>query len=180
MVKNFWGHFKTIHKHKFKVMELCFKCGLYKQGLLHDLSKYSPIEFISGVKYYQGFRSPIIREKEVLGYSRGWLHHKGRNKHHFEYWIDEIDGKVVGIEMEKKYLVEMFCDRMAATLIYKNGNYYNGAALDYYYHMNKTDLYQLIHPNTKKQLEELLIMEKEVGLDKTIAYIKKHILDKNT
>ena len=72
-MNKFWGHFKTITTHKTKVMKLCFKLGLYKRGLLHDLSKYSPVEFFAGVKYYQGYRSPIDREKEVIGYSKGWL-----------------------------------------------------------------------------------------------------------
>ena len=82
-------HFKTITKHKIIVTKLCFRCGLIKQGLLHDLSKYSPIEFLSGVRYYQGYRSPIDREREVVGFSKGWLHHEGRNPHHWEYWIDK-------------------------------------------------------------------------------------------
>lgn len=81
-------HFITITRHRHKVMRLCFKVGLYKQGLLHDLSKYTPSEFIPGVKYFQGNRSPQAKERELFGYSAAWLHHKGRNKHHFEYWVD--------------------------------------------------------------------------------------------
>ena len=104
--KNLKGHFCTITHHKMLVMKTCFKVGLYKQGLLHDLSKYTPIEFIPGIIYYQGDRSPINREKELKNCSRGWLHHKGRNLHHFEYWIDysiNPGGKLVGMKMPKKY-----------------------------------------------------------------------------
>lgn len=75
-MNRFWGHLTTITRHKLLVGKLCFDCGLYKQGLLHDLSKYSWVEFSSGVKYFQGNRSPIDKEKEVIGYSKGWLHHK--------------------------------------------------------------------------------------------------------
>ncbi len=81
-------HLRTINHHKLLVMKHCFKVGLYKQGLLHDLSKYSPTEFLVGCKYYQGTRSPNNAEREATGYSQAWLHHKGRNKHHYEYWID--------------------------------------------------------------------------------------------
>jgi hypothetical protein len=105
-----WGHFKTITKHKILVTRDCFRIGLYKQGLLHDLSKYSPVEFLAGVKYYQGYRSPINQEKEEKGYSLGWLHHKGRNKHHFEYWIDygaNPQNGLIGVKMPKRYLCEM-------------------------------------------------------------------------
>ena len=64
---NAWHHFLTITHHKLVVMEGCFKVGLFKQGLLHDLSKYSWEEFRTGVKYYQGTRSPNAAEKEEKG-----------------------------------------------------------------------------------------------------------------
>ena len=88
LIHNFRGHLSTINNHKRMVMEYCFRVGLYKQGLLHDLSKYCPQEFIPGVIYYQGDRSPNNAQREALGYSDAWLHHKGHNKHHYEYWID--------------------------------------------------------------------------------------------
>ena len=87
-----WLHFKTITRHKLLVMHYCFRAGMYKQGLLHDLSKYAPVEFLVGCKYYQGDRSPNNAEREDTGISKSWLHHKGRNKHHFEYWVDYAPG----------------------------------------------------------------------------------------
>ena len=81
-------HLRTINHHKLLVMKGCFKVGLYRQGLMHDLSKYTPSEFLVGCKYYQGNRSPNNAEREATGVSSAWLHHKGRNKHHYEYWID--------------------------------------------------------------------------------------------
>jgi hypothetical protein len=96
IIMNIVNHFKTITNHKLLVMKYCFKAGLYKQGALHDLSKYSFVEFSAGIKYYRGYVSPNSIQKTVEGYSAAWLHHKGRNKHHFEYWIDygtnEADG----------------------------------------------------------------------------------------
>ena len=83
-----WKHLCTILHHKNLVRAGCFKIGLYKQGLLHDMSKYTPTEFLVGCKYYQGTMSPNNAEREDKGYSAAWLHHKGRNKHHMEYWID--------------------------------------------------------------------------------------------
>ena len=81
-------HFCTITKHKFLVMGGCFRVGLIRQGLTHDLSKYSPTEFLTGMRYYQGTRSPNAAEREDKGYSDAWMHHKGRNRHHYEYWTD--------------------------------------------------------------------------------------------
>ena len=83
-----WNHFRTITYHKYLVAKGCFRVGLFWQGLRHDLSKYSPTEFLAGIKYYQGTRSPNNAEREEKGYSAAWLHHKGRNRHHYEYWTD--------------------------------------------------------------------------------------------
>ena len=82
------AHFKTITHHKLLVMKHCFRAGLYWQGLVHDLSKYMPSEFWVGARYYQGDHSPNDAERKAIGYSSAWMHHKGRNKHHYEYWTD--------------------------------------------------------------------------------------------
>ncbi|MCD7883777.1 MAG: DUF5662 family protein [Lachnospiraceae bacterium] len=83
------GHLRTITEHKFLVMQGCFRIGLYWQGLTHDLSKYMPSELLEGFRYYEdGKSSPNNAERIDKGYSEAWMHHKGRNRHHFEYWLD--------------------------------------------------------------------------------------------
>jgi len=116
---NIIRHFITITKHRLLVMKLCFKCGLYYQGLTHDLSKYSFVEFFEGVKYYVGTHSPISECRKKTGMSMAWLHHKGRNKHHGEYWMD--NGKCLVIPY--KYAVESICDQIAAGKNYKGKKY---------------------------------------------------------
>ncbi len=172
-MKKIWSHFKTITEHKLLVMKYCFKVGLYKQGLLHDLSKYSPEEFWTGVYYYQGNRSPNAAEREVHGFSKAWLHHKGRNKHHFEYWIDfsikKEDG-LVGHKMPLNYVIEMVMDRIAASRIYKGKDYTDRSALEYY---QREKNFIVINPETRKLLERLLSMLAEKGERKTFAYMRK-------
>lgn len=175
-LKNAIGHFKTINEHKLLVMKYCFKVGLYKQGLLHDLSKYTPTEFATGAKYYQGFRSPNAAEKEEFGYSPAWLHHKGRNKHHYEYWIDysvEDPENLYGMKMPVKYVVEMFCDRVAASRIYKGDAYVDSDPLNYY--LKRCDHY-VIHPETKKLLHKLLYILSVKGEEYTFNYIRRRVL----
>ena len=87
-IKNVVEHFCTITKHRWVVFKLCTKVGEPWRGLVHDLSKYSPTEFWEGVKYFNGHHSPITDCKKDKGYSEAWLHHKGRNKHHADYWVD--------------------------------------------------------------------------------------------
>lgn len=126
------AHLRTINHHKRLVMMHCFRVGLYRQGIMHDLSKYSPVEFLVGAKYFQGNRSPNEIERKEKGYSSAWLHHKGRNKHHLEYWLDYSptgDHALTGMEMPVKYVVEMFCDRMAASKTYRKGAYRNSDPL---------------------------------------------------
>lgn len=172
----FKGHLKTINSHKLMVMKHCFKCGLYKQGLLHDMSKYSPVEFIPGVKYFQGDRSPNNAQREQEGMSKAWLHHKGRNKHHFEYWIDYPMDKSValcGMKMPVNYVVEMFCDRVAASKIYNKEKYKDSDSLDYYI---KGKGHYVMHKDTEALLYKLLVMLKEKGEDYTFRYIRKKVL----
>lgn len=165
-------HLKTITQHKIKVTWLCFRCHLFKQGLLHDLSKYSYIELKTGFKYYQGYRSPIDAEKEEKGYSLGWLHHKGRNKHHWEYWLDFGKDGIYPYQMPVNYVIEMFCDRVAASMIYQKEKYTDSSALDYYIQGRDKIL---IHPNTDALIFSLLTYLSKNGLDKTIEYIKKEV-----
>ncbi|MBR2540565.1 MAG: catalase [Mogibacterium sp.] len=168
-------HFKTITEHRNLVCKYCIRIGLIKQGLLHDLSKYSPMEFWRGAVYYQGNRSPNDAERRKTGVSKAWLHHKGRNKHHFEYWIDYVineDGTVGfgGNRMPKKYVAEMFCDRLAACRVYLGDKYTDASAYEYFDRARK---WTMMHPETSAELEKLLLMLKDEGEDATFKYIRK-------
>lgn len=178
LIHNFKGHLNTITAHKLMVMKHCFKVGLYKQGLLHDLSKYTPVEFIPGVIYFQGDRSPNNAQREATGCSTAWLHHKGRNKHHYEYWIDYPADKtagLVGMKMPVNYVVEMFCDRVAASKIYHKENYTDSTSLEYY---NRGHDHYVIHPETDALLRKLLTMLATKGEDYTFRYIRHKVLRK--
>ena len=172
-----WKHFKTITYHKYLVMQGCFKVGLYWQGIFHDMSKYSPSEFWVGAKYYQGNRSPNNAEREAIGYSSSWLHHKGRNKHHYEYWIDystkDIAGGMAPAPMPSKYVVEMLMDRIAACKVYNGKDYTSTSPWEYYKSVREK---APLHPETKRLLEKLLLMLAEYGEDRTFAYIRRKVL----
>lgn len=170
-----WQHFCTITRHKMMVMEGCFKVGLYWRGLMHDMSKYSWTEFRVGAKYYQGTRSPNNAEREDIGVSTAWLHHKGRNKHHFEYWMDYVPGGsgIFGMKMPVKYIVEMFMDRRAASKNYLGDAYTDRSPLEYF---QKSRADKFMHEETSRQLEEMLQMLADKGEKETFSYIKKEVL----
>lgn len=164
-------HFRTITEHRHEVIKNCFKAGILIQGLFHDLSKYSPSEFFVGAKYYQGNRSPNEGERDAYGYSKAWMHHKGRNKHHFEYWTDysRETRKMSAVKMPYRYVVEMFCDRVAASKVYLKDDYTDSSPLQYFENGKKK---RLIHPDTSHTLEKLLRMLSEKGEEYTFRYIR--------
>ena len=171
------AHFKTITKHRHLVCKYCFRLGLYRQGLLHDLSKYSPAEFWRGAKYYQGTRSPNDAERKETGVTLAWLHHKGRNKHHLEYWIDynvdrSASPSMMGYKMPVKYVAEMFCDRIAACKVYMKDEYTDSAAYNYFM---KSKYRLLIHPETSDEIEKMLVMLKKYGEEYAFSYVKERL-----
>ena len=185
-------HLKTINRHRREVRRLCFKIGLYRQGLVHDLSKYSPSEFLPGCRYYQGFRSPNDQERQERGYSSSWMHHKGRNRHHFEYWVDypnqeqreflEGGGERMGlltrfqaVEMPLKYVAEMFCDRVAACKVYRGSAYTQKDPLAY---QDKMRPHVFMHPASEALITEMLTVLAERGEDAACRYIKKLLREK--
>lgn len=170
-------HFKTITRHRHKVIAHCAKAGILWQGLRHDLSKYTPTEFLQGARFCTGTRSPNEGEREERGHSLAWMHHKGRNRHHFEYWTD-YDPKtkqVKPVKMPLRFVVEMFCDRVAASKIYQGDNYKPDSALQYFLNGKPR---RVIHPETSALLEKLLRILAERGEDATFAYIR-HLLGRN-
>lgn len=143
---------------------------------MHDWSKYSPVEFLVGCKYYQGNMSPNNAERKDKGYSSAWLHHKGRNKHHMEYWIDysvNKDEGICGMKMPVNYVVEMFIDRVSASKNYQKEAYTDRSPLEYY--ENGKNIH-ILHPDTKELLEKLLYMLAEEGEEKTYDYIRREVL----
>lgn len=170
-----WCHLRTILHHKNLVRKGCFKVGLYRQGLFHDMSKYYPVEFLVGCKYYQGDKSPNNAERLDKGYSAAWLHHKGRNKHHLEYWIDYSaeQGIMTGMRMPVKYVVEMFIDRISASKNYQKEKYTDRSPLEYY---ERGRGHYMLHEESRALLEELLQMLAEEGEERTFEYIRTDIL----
>lgn len=116
--QKFFGHLWTTIKHKHWVFYYSIRCGIPWQGLTHDLSKFSPIEFFESVRYFTGCGSPINAAKADKGYSKAWFHHRGRNKHHYEYWVDWLDLGGVPVKIPYKYVLEMVCDYLAAARTY--------------------------------------------------------------
>ena len=164
MLKNIIKHFNTITKHKWVVFKLCIKAGIPWQGIVHDLSKYSITEFFESAKYYNGTRSPIVFARNDMGYSKAWLHHKGRNKHHYEYWYDSKAPESTPV-IPYKYAVEMVCDTLAAGIVYNGKNWTKNTQLEYW---NRTKEKELVNEKIKKFLEAVYVQVSKEGIDKVV------------
>ena len=171
--KRLFGHIGTVLTHKKHVRHGCFKMGLYRQGLFHDMSKFSPTEFIPSVRYYSGTFSPNATDRVLTGVSTSWLHHKGRNKHHFEYWIDympDSDPKLAGCRMPLKYVAEMIADRYAACVAYNGEKYTSADPWNYY---SKGASHLTMDDDTRAVLEAALLKMRDDGEEEAFAYVKR-------
>lgn len=162
-MNKYLAHFKTICKHKAAVFLHCRKCGIWWQGITHDLSKFSPTEFFTSAKYFQGDRSPIEAEKEAIGYSNAWLHHKGHNKHHWEYWCDfEKNGVPFPHRIPYKYIVEMICDWIGAGQVYDLDEWSTETPWNYYWGVRQD---RHFHEDTEEFIVKFLKIIRDEGLD---------------
>lgn len=162
-LQKMFKHFSLITRHKWVVFKLCCKVGEVKRGLLHDLSKYSWTEFSEGVKYFNGGHSPITECKKAEGYSKAWLHHKGRNKHHAEYWNDDRAPDPTPV-IPYKYAVEMLCDKLAAGMVYEGKNWTKEYEYGYW---NKEKDKIKMNDKTKDFITDALKQVADNGIDAT-------------
>ena len=168
------GHILTVIRHRRAVRKNCFRAGIPWRGIVHDLSKYSPTELIPGIRFYQGNRSPNERERELFGYSKAWLHHKGRNRHHFEYWndVNMTTHRYEPVKMPAVFAVEMFCDRVGASKVYRGKNYTDADPLNYFLRGNAR---AKMHPETADELERRLRLLAEKGEKEAFAEIRAEV-----
>lgn len=117
MIKYF-KYFKTICIHKWYVFVECYKLGIIWQGIIHDMSKFSPSEFFASAKYYNG-------DGNDYKYQLAWLHHKSHNKHHWEYWVDwnSSNGEYILTQIPMKYIKEICADMIGASKAYNKGTF---------------------------------------------------------
>ena len=174
MVMNFFRHLHKVNKHRWWVFYYCCKAGIPWRGIIHDLSKYSLIEFWESVKYYQGNRSPIDACKEVNGVSYAWMHHKGRNPHHYEYWQDNFDKGGNPVSMPDKYAIEMLCDYLAAGRAYMGKKFSYVAERDWWENKKKQPL--AMHYKQKRFLTMVFDELSENGETKKFKEIIKDAL----
>ena len=142
---------------------------------MHDLSKFSPTEFWESVKYFQGDRSPIMACREKKGYSEAWLHHKGRNKHHPSYWYDSFAKEPSPI-IPYKYVAEMICDKISASMTYKGKNWKESDPMEFW--ETRKDKY-ILNEKIADVLTEVFRMIAVYGVKSVLTKKNKEIYDKH-
>ena len=177
-LKKAYMHFRTIGKHRRIVRRLMCKCGYLWQGMIHDISKYSAAEFLPSARYFQGNKSPIETEKARIGYSAAWMHHKGHNPHHWEYWIDfNSGGEVIANRIPYRYVVEMMCDYVAAGMVYNKEQWTQDDPIKYF---EATLHGRHYHPETERLLRVLFTEISKRGVEKTCELVRSRFYGYNT
>ena len=175
-------HIVLVTKHKFLVFKFCLKLGIPLRGLMHDLSKFSYDEFFESIRYYNGKNTPIGICKKENGYSKAWLHHKGRNKHHDSYWIDLAAPQVAPV-IPYKYMAEMICDKLSASIVYNGKEWTTSSEYDYW-QIEKNRI--IINPKCEIFLTEVFTQVKEKGINPVLnkknikELYKKYCIDDKT
>lgn len=175
--QRFWGHLLTITRHRHKVIAHCARAGILWQGLRHDLSKYSLTEFREGVRFFDGTHSPTEDERKTYGYSLAWMHHKGRNRHHWEYWTDYNmeEHRYTAVPMPRCFMAEMICDRLAASKIYKGKAYTDASPLEYLQHGKMHDS---MHRETYETLLRFLTQLRDEGEAAMFKSLREYVREK--
>ena len=183
ILKNMIKHIKLVSKHKWLVFKFSCKLGIPIRGILHDLSKFSIEEFLESIQYYDGKLSPITICKQDKGYSMSWLHHKGRNKHHYEYWLDFATLEIAPV-IPYKYMAEMICDKLSASITYNGKDWTQSSEYEYWMKIERPLI--IVNPKIDKFLTEVFIQVRDFGIDKTItkqnikSLYKKYCIDDKT
>lgn len=164
MKYHFLKHLHTVNRHRFHVFVNCVRCGIPLRGLLHDLSKYSPTEFIISARNYTGVRSPIANErKEEFGYSKVFIHHTRRNRHHYEYWVDVTTGDIILIPMPYPFALECCCDMISASMVYNGKKFTRDMPLQFFLRVKEKSM---MHSATKTFIQMVLESYRDSGFEK--------------
>ena len=73
-----------------------------------------------------------------------------------------------------RFLAEMFCDRVAASKIYLKDRYDQTCPLDYF-QRSTSKKRGMLHPETERQLTELLTILAEQGEDAAFATLRQMV-----
>ena len=130
------------------------------------MSKFSFVEFWESAKYYQGFKSPIDACKKENGYSMAWFHHRGRNKHHWEYWVDDFEKGYIPKKMPYKYMLEMICDYLGAGRAYLGKKFTMND--EYNWWLSKRDKVKM-HQDTFLAVDQIMTDMFQNGIENTLT-----------
>lgn len=160
-------------KHKYFVFLYACHLGIAWRGFMHDWSKFSFEELWTSGKYYTGVQSPQTQERNANeDYSLVSVHHVGRNKHHWQYWVDYRGFNTLVYPIPYKYAVEFVCDSLAASRVYNGEKWNRGDA--YQYFNNYCDKC-LMHPAIKEFASDCFAQFQEqglTGLTKSFTFLK--------
>lgn len=166
-------HLILTFQHKYFVFLFALRLGIPYRGFMHDWSKLSFEELLTSGKYYTGVQSPQIQERNANdNYSKVSVHHVGRNKHHWQYWVDYRGFNTLVYCIPYVYAVEFVCDSLAASRVYNGKHWERGDAYQYFNHYCDKCL---MHPSIKEFASDCFAKFRDEGFKGlTKTYTKEH------
>ena len=158
-------YLKSQMRHKWFVFVECCRLGIPHLGIIHDLSKFLPSEWLGYARYFYGNYLPLAeipgdwkyrvwsKEDVAAQFDVAWLHHQHRNKHHWQRWLLTLDsarsdGKLIALPMPPRYRREMLADWRGA------GRAYGNPDTKGWYFANREQM--TLHPETRAWIEKQL------------------------
>jgi hypothetical protein len=158
------SYLKYVLRHKFFVMQACFREGLLIRGITHDASKFLPSEWFPYTDFFYGKKAKKVRDE--TGYYKptdtgdqrfdfAWLLHQKRNDHHWQWWVlPEDEGGQKVIEMSDAARKEMVADWFGASRAQGHGGLHGPKGVKAWYKKHKGKM--LLHDETRKWVERRL------------------------
>lgn len=86
-MRKYFEYFLYVVRHKWYVMMMCFRFKLYWRGIVHDMSKFLPSEFIPYANYFGCLQDVSKGSPTDIKFQKAWKLHYNRNDHHPEGWF---------------------------------------------------------------------------------------------
>ena len=171
----FFKHLSVVLKHKWFVFYYASRLGIGWLGFVHDLTKFSPTEFLLSVKYFDGHRSPTIIERKYKdNFSEICVRHTGRNKHHWQYWVDYTNHEMVVAKIPYKRCLEYVSDVLSASKVYNPKEFNFMVAYKYFEEHSKT---YLMHPLSKEFILHIIKLVHEKGFKNAKKKVTRKIYE---
>lgn len=167
-MKRYLVYLVYVLRHKWFVFLECCRLGIPWRGVVHDLSKLRPSEFLPYARFFHNPDGSRRQVRSKTGYYKptdtgdaafdfAWFCHQKRNDHHWQWWVlpEDVSGVKV-LPMSHVARLEMLADWRGA------GRAQGTPDTLAWYRSNGHKLQ--LHPETRQWVEGVLASDRRTGV----------------